>query len=100
MALRDTFMAGVAATSGYLSVFAVPVAASDGLSVDLGARRTVLDSAAAIRRLVNVAPDLCVIFAGLSFRGNRPLTTWSVVPRDSHTEAGVTSVILLGRPLR
>ena len=75
-------------------------ACSDGLSVDLGARRTVLDSAAAIRRLVNVAPDLCVIFAGLSFRGNRPLTTWSVVPRDSHTEAGVTSVILLGRPLR
>jgi copper transport protein len=75
-------------------------ACADGLSVDLGAGRSaVLDTAATIRRLANVGSNLCVSFGGLSWRGNRPLTTWAVVPRDSHSEAGVTSLILVGRPL-
>jgi hypothetical protein len=58
-----------------------------------------LVSPADVRARVGVDPTLCVSFAGLSFAGARPLSTWFVSPPDSHSDEGVTSLLLLGRAL-
>jgi len=69
----------------------------DTVVADVGSgRRLVIATPAKIRALVGVTNDLCVTLSSLSTIGNRPLTTWLVAPPDSHSEEGLTSVIVIG----
>jgi copper transport protein len=63
-----------------------------------GAVRTLV-TPQSVRARVGVDGSLCVTNAGLSFVDRRPLTTWVVSPRDSHSDLGVTSLVLLGHPI-
>ena len=81
--------------------FAIRRTACSDTLVAIGSdgRVRTLVSPADVRARVGVDPTLCVSFAGLSLAGARPLSTWFVSPPDSHSDEGVTSLLLLGRAL-
>ncbi len=52
-------------------------------------------SPARVRAVAGVQAGICVRFQSVTFTGDRPVTTWIVVPSGSHA-AGATGVIVVG----
>jgi copper transport protein len=62
-------------------------------------RTTSVASPAHVRAVAGVRTDVCVRFQGVTWAVDRPVTTWIVVPRSTHSE-GATGVIVVGPSAR
>jgi copper transport protein len=62
-----------------------------------GRLRTVMSGAEALAIAGNPS-NVCAKLSGLTDTAGRIVTTWAISPADTHSEAGVTSVITVGKP--
>jgi hypothetical protein len=60
---------------------------------------TTVASPARARAVAGVETGVCVRIQSITWAGDRPVTTWIVIPRESHS-AGATGVIVVGPPAR
>jgi copper transport protein len=70
------------------------------LSQGARGRRTVLESPRTVLRRAGAKGDLCATLVSLTGHELAPVTSWALVPVDSHTGEDVTGVIALSRPAR